>query len=118
MKMKEKVVKMRERRRVMRMTDLFEDIPVRLGENLNVEREAAQSESSFNSNTVRPAPDVDENVETNRYARAIINSKDQQLLSNSSRFKLWKPVILRETWNFIAICIHMGLDKKPTLHDY
>ncbi|GFO03118.1 PiggyBac transposable element-derived protein 4 [Plakobranchus ocellatus] len=57
-------------------------------------------------------------IETNRYARAIINSKDQQLLSNRSRFKLWKPVILREMWNFIAICIHMGLDKKTTLHDY
>ncbi|GFO33469.1 hypothetical protein PoB_005997400 [Plakobranchus ocellatus] len=32
------------------------------GENLDVGREAAQSESSFNSNTVRPAPHVDENV--------------------------------------------------------
>ncbi|GFO08101.1 PiggyBac transposase uribo2 [Plakobranchus ocellatus] len=59
-----------------------------------------------------------ESVETNRYARVIINSKDQQLLSNRSRFKLWTPVTLREMWNFIAICIHMGLDKKPTLHDY
>ncbi|GFO50628.1 PiggyBac transposable element-derived protein 4 [Plakobranchus ocellatus] len=57
-------------------------------------------------------------VETNRYARAIINSKDQQLLSNRSRFKLWTPVTLREMWNFIAICIHMDLDKKPTLRDY
>ncbi|GFO11264.1 Cd109 antigen-like isoform x3, partial [Plakobranchus ocellatus] len=57
-------------------------------------------------------------IETNRYARAIINVKDQQLLSNCSRFKLWTPVTLREMWNFIAICIHMGLDKKPTLHDY
>ncbi|GFO33865.1 PiggyBac transposase uribo2 [Plakobranchus ocellatus] len=129
---------------------LFEDVPFRLGENLDVGREVAQSESSFNSNTVRPAPDVDENVnldlsvrseseseeenitvydadtevddgpdvETNHYARAIINSKDQQLLSNRSRFKLWTPVTLREMWNFIAICIHTGLDKKPTLHDY
>ncbi|GFN96933.1 PiggyBac transposase uribo2 [Plakobranchus ocellatus] len=164
----------------------------RRGEYLDVGREAAQSESSFNSNPVRPAPDVDENVnldlsvrsesdsedenmavydadtevddgpdvdlaveldqdqqnydsgewqkntngfpklprfsaqpgiksgfiETNRYARAIINSEDQQFLSNRSRFKLWTPVTLREMWNFKAICIHMGLDKKPTLHDY
>ncbi|GFN83543.1 PiggyBac transposable element-derived protein 4 [Plakobranchus ocellatus] len=57
-------------------------------------------------------------AETNRYARAIINSKDQQLLSNRSRFKLWTPFTLQEMWNFIAICIHMGLDKKPTLRDY
>ncbi|GFO20777.1 PiggyBac transposase uribo1 [Plakobranchus ocellatus] len=57
-------------------------------------------------------------IETNHYARAIINSKDQQLLSNRSRFKPWTPFTLREMWNFIAICIHMGLDKKPTLHDY
>ncbi|GFO24127.1 hypothetical protein PoB_005063200 [Plakobranchus ocellatus] len=43
-------------------TDLFEDVPFRLGENLDVGREAAQSESSFNSNPDRSAPDVDENV--------------------------------------------------------
>ena len=39
-------------------------------------------------------------------------------MSNRSRFRTWKPVTLAEIWEFITICIHIGLDKKPTLHDY
>ncbi|GFR88299.1 zinc finger BED domain-containing protein 1 [Elysia marginata] len=44
-------------------------------------------------------------IETNRYARAIINSKDQKLLSSRSRFKVWKLITLQEMESFIAIYI-------------
>ncbi|GFO43432.1 PiggyBac transposase uribo2 [Plakobranchus ocellatus] len=198
-------------------TDLFEDIPVLLGENLNVEREAAQSESSFNSNTVCPAPDVDENVNLDLSVGSECESEDDNmavyaadtevvygpdvdfvvdldqnqqnydsgqwqkntngfsklprfsaqprikvaLSDDPSSLEVYKLFITDElinSWkvklrlivtfepsstartnsycptvagsncgnlspcgrcgNFIAICIHMGLGKKPTLHDY
>ncbi|GFN95817.1 hypothetical protein PoB_002232300 [Plakobranchus ocellatus] len=60
-------------------TDLFEDIPDRLGENLDVGRGAAQSESSFNSNTVRPAPDVDENVNLDLSVGSESESEDENM---------------------------------------
>ncbi|GFO19232.1 hypothetical protein PoB_004573700 [Plakobranchus ocellatus] len=60
-------------------TDLFEDVPFRLGENLDVGREAAQSESSFNSNPVRPAPDVDENVNLDLSVRSESESEDENM---------------------------------------
>ncbi|GFO06902.1 PiggyBac transposase uribo2 [Plakobranchus ocellatus] len=60
-------------------TDLFEDISGRLGENLNIEREADQSESSFNSNTVRPAPDVDENVNLDLSVGSESESQDENM---------------------------------------
>ncbi|GFN97527.1 hypothetical protein PoB_002403300 [Plakobranchus ocellatus] len=60
-------------------TDLFEDISVRLRENLNIERETAQSESSFNSNTVRPEPDVDENVNLDLSVASESESEDENM---------------------------------------
>ncbi|GFO13361.1 PiggyBac transposable element-derived protein 4-like [Plakobranchus ocellatus] len=60
-------------------TDLFEDVPFRLGENLDVGREAAQSESSFNSNPVRPSPDVDENVNLDLSVRSESESEDENM---------------------------------------
>ncbi|GFO50018.1 hypothetical protein PoB_007652300 [Plakobranchus ocellatus] len=60
-------------------TDLFEDVPFRLGENLDVGHEAAQSESSFNSNPVCPAPDVDENVNLDLSVRSESESGDKNM---------------------------------------
>ncbi|GFN88510.1 hypothetical protein PoB_001501600 [Plakobranchus ocellatus] len=60
-------------------TDLFEDVPFRLEENLDVGREAAKSESSFNGNTVRPAPDVDENVNLDLSVRSESESEDENM---------------------------------------
>ncbi|GFO49829.1 PiggyBac transposable element-derived protein 4-like [Plakobranchus ocellatus] len=79
MRMAEKVVIMREEESDEDDTDLFEDVPFRLGENLNVGREAAQSESSFNSNPVRPAPDVDENVNLDLSVRSESESEDENM---------------------------------------
>ncbi|GFO07151.1 PiggyBac transposable element-derived protein 4 [Plakobranchus ocellatus] len=100
-------------------TDLFEDVPF-LGENLDVGLALSDDPSPLEVYKLFITDELINSwkVETNRYVRAIINSKDQQLLSNRSRFKLRTPVTLREMWNFKAICIHMGLDKKPTLHYY
>ncbi|GFN86667.1 hypothetical protein PoB_001317300, partial [Plakobranchus ocellatus] len=77
MRMTEKVVKTRESDEDD--TDLFEDVPVRVGENLNVGREAAQSESSFNSNTVRPAPNVDQNANLDLSIGSESESEDENM---------------------------------------
>ncbi|GFO33604.1 hypothetical protein PoB_006010900 [Plakobranchus ocellatus] len=50
-----------------------------LCENLDVGREAAQSESSFNSNPVRPAPDVDENENLDLSVRSESESEDENM---------------------------------------
>lgn len=62
--------------------------------------------------------------ETNRYARTEIAAKKAaaqtagRQLSKRSIFNTWKPVTVAELRNFFAVCIHMGMVKKPKIKDY
>ena len=57
--------------------------------------------------------------ETNRYARSSIRNMQQQgPLEPRSIFATWKEVSKADIYNFLAICLHMGLVRKPQISDY
>ena len=57
--------------------------------------------------------------QTNKYARSCIQEQQSKgPLPPKSMWSTWKPVTLADMKNFLAICIHMGIVKKPTINDY
>jgi len=53
--------------------------------------------------------------ETNRYADQYIN---RETISSESRVNDWKAVTTEELWNFLALTLLMGIDRKPGIPDY
>ena len=57
--------------------------------------------------------------ETNEYAKSSIQDKQKQgPLDPRSIFATWREVSKADIYNFLAICLHMGLVKKPQINDY
>ena len=57
--------------------------------------------------------------ETNKYARSCIQEKQRGgPLPAKSLWSSWKSVTMADVKNFLAICIHMGLVRKPAINDY
>lgn len=78
--------------------------------------------SEFNVTTESTPLDILEQFLTNDVIEEVVlesnRYKDQVYSANRKSFPHWTPITLAEFWQFLAVCLLMGLVKKPAVPDY